>query len=141
MELPPSGTGWRQTNKIREKIQLLFRYFSFFWSCLHAKNLLWLNCHSRFFYKLRPRCTSSVVFFVRTNSGIGIQGRGDQDLYEHTITRPRCSFHLHVCTRVQTCANVLHTCFFSFIRLFILKTALVQCVHFFSDISYIYTHI
>ena len=80
-------------------------------------------------------------FFVRTNSGIGIQGRGDQDLYEHTITRPRCSFHLHVCTRVHSCANVLHTCFFSFIRLFILKTALVQCVHFFSDICYIYIHI
>ena len=53
MELPPSCTGWRQTNKIREKIQLLFRYFSFFRSCLHAKNLLWLNCHSRFFYKLK----------------------------------------------------------------------------------------
>ena len=53
MELPPSCTGWRQTNKIRKKIQLLFRYFSFFRSCLHAKNLLWLNCHSRFFYKLK----------------------------------------------------------------------------------------
>src|SRR5699024_8541723 len=70
-------------------------------------------------------------FFVRTNSGIEIQGRVDQAPYEHTITRPRCSFHLHVCTCVHMCANVLHTCFFSFIRLFSLKTALVQCVHFF----------
>ena len=79
-------------------------------------------------------------FFVRTNSGIEIQGRVDQAPYEHTITRPRCSFHLHVCTCVHTCANVLHTCFFSFIRLFSLKTALVQCVHFFLTFL-IYIHI
>ena len=52
MELPPSCTGWRQTNKIREKYSCYFDIFLF--SVLLArKNLLWLNCHSRFFDKLK----------------------------------------------------------------------------------------
>ena len=50
----PAPDGGKRT-RLGKKIQLLFRYFSFLRSCLHAKNLLWLNCHSRFFDKLRAR--------------------------------------------------------------------------------------
>ena len=35
------------------KIRLTFRFFFLLCSCLQTKNLLWLNCRSRFFYKLR----------------------------------------------------------------------------------------
>ena len=51
MELPPSCTGWRQTNKIREKYSCYFDIFPFF-GLACTQNLLWLNCHSRFFDKL-----------------------------------------------------------------------------------------
>ena len=54
MEWPPSGAGWRQTNRMGEKMQLLVSMlFPFLGLRLHAKNLLWLNCRSRFFYRLR----------------------------------------------------------------------------------------
>ena len=75
MELPPSCTGWRQPNKIREKIQLLFRYFSFFRSCLHAKNLLWLNCHSRFFYKLSGAPEMARRFRMQIKRGVAQDAR------------------------------------------------------------------
>lgn len=60
-------------------------------------------------------------------------------------SRPLRAYHhsaslLIPSSRVHSCANVLHTCFFSFIRLFSLKTALVQCVHFFLTFL-IYIHI
>lgn len=39
------------------KIRLTFRSFFPLCSCLQTKKLLWLDCRSRFFYKLRPlRC-------------------------------------------------------------------------------------
>ena len=37
------------------KIRLTFRFFFSFRSCFQTKNLLWLNCRSRFFYKLNGR--------------------------------------------------------------------------------------
>ena len=35
---------------------------------MHAKNLLWLNCHSRFFYKLGPR-KSGAFFLLAKGAG------------------------------------------------------------------------
>ena len=48
----PAPDGGKRT-RLGKKYSCYFDIFPFFRSCLHAKNLLWLNCHSRFFYKLR----------------------------------------------------------------------------------------
>ena len=60
----PAPDGGKRT-RLGKKIQLLFRYFSFFRSCLHAKNLLWFNCHSRFFDRLRSFSERRSSFFAR----------------------------------------------------------------------------
>ena len=48
----PAPDGGNRT-RLGKKYSCYFDIFPFFRSCLHAKNLLWLNCHSRFFDKLK----------------------------------------------------------------------------------------
>ncbi|WP_206424023.1 hypothetical protein, partial [Anaeromassilibacillus sp. An200] len=48
------------------KIRLTFRSFFPLGSCLQTKKLLWLDCRSRFFYKLGTWISSMCLFYSRT---------------------------------------------------------------------------
>lgn len=45
------------------KIRMTFRLFFRSRSCLQTKNLLWRDCHSRFFYKLMALLFAEPLFF------------------------------------------------------------------------------
>ena len=63
MEWPPSGAGWRKTNRMGEKCSCCFDAFSVSAFVSKQKNLLWLNCRSRFFYRLRLSTWIACLFY------------------------------------------------------------------------------